>query len=343
MNHYLNIEDTYDLTCRKLLQHTGGLGKYTIKHQIEGETSIQNAAKRILSEKRIACNNERFVYATGGYVVLGAIIEAISGESYGDFIKENIFIPLKMSHSSVETSVLLGYKRSIIGYRLVHWKGCPAFAPAGYIISTATDINKWLTAQMHPEILNDELKTAISMSHDISMYVPTEKNEVFYGFGWYYDSVYDLFFHEGCNPSFVAYQCFSPDRHLVCLYAANVNDDNLTVQVHENVKCLLNNQSFSPPYLQPYRCLYKCIDVLFVIVLPIVCLLVAISTGMALRKYFFLSIGIILYYVLFPFFFGKLKWKQIILWLPDWKIMLLWLIPVLLLTIFEKLLQTIGI
>ena len=79
MGDYIDEKDSKDITIGELLNHTSGLDSFSSKRRFE---------------KGI------FHYSNYGYALLGKIIEKKIGGSYQDFIKKEIFEPLKMNNTN---------------------------------------------------------------------------------------------------------------------------------------------------------------------------------------------------------------------------------------------------
>lgn len=103
----------YDgITIRLLLTHRSGMMNYVYfiddiyrsqhLNQRKGLTNA-DAMKMIADYKPRPFNvpNKRFLYNNSNFMVLGAIIEKVSGMSYADFMKQNVFIPASMMHTNV--------------------------------------------------------------------------------------------------------------------------------------------------------------------------------------------------------------------------------------------------
>src|SRR5260221_14427909 len=68
------------------------------------EKQIQDAEVMQLLEKESQGKftpGTKWEYSNSGYVVLGLIVANVSGKSFGDFLQERIFVPLKMVHTLV--------------------------------------------------------------------------------------------------------------------------------------------------------------------------------------------------------------------------------------------------
>ncbi len=86
-----------DITIRDLLTHYSGLPQdLNLEQPWEGrETAYQMA----YAAKPIYPPGSKFLYSDVNFIVLGALIEKISGESLGDYCEKHIFRPLRMTHT----------------------------------------------------------------------------------------------------------------------------------------------------------------------------------------------------------------------------------------------------
>jgi CubicO group peptidase (beta-lactamase class C family) len=100
-----------EVTVRRLLSHTAGLTdglgysgfeKSTPVQSIEQSlTKAADADEGISGEVRVGVKpGSEFKYSGGGYTLLQLLVEEVSGQSFASYMKENIFIPLNMLHSS---------------------------------------------------------------------------------------------------------------------------------------------------------------------------------------------------------------------------------------------------
>lgn len=100
-----------EVTVRRLLSHTAGLtdglgySGFETASQVQSiEQSLTKAAdadEGISGEVRVGIKpGGEFKYSGGGYTLLQLLVEEVSGQSFISYMKENIFIPLNMLHSS---------------------------------------------------------------------------------------------------------------------------------------------------------------------------------------------------------------------------------------------------
>lgn len=103
-----NIEE---VTVRRLLSHTAGLTDGLGYSGFETGTPVQSveqsltrasdADEGISGEVRVGIKpGSEFKYSGGGYTLLQLLVEEVSGQSFASYMKETIFAPLNMTHSS---------------------------------------------------------------------------------------------------------------------------------------------------------------------------------------------------------------------------------------------------
>ncbi|NQZ43035.1 MAG: beta-lactamase family protein [Flavobacteriaceae bacterium] len=93
------------VTIQQLLQHSSGIsqykGKKEVRNQIEYPT-LEDALAIFVERELLFEPGSGFFYTSYGYVVLGIIIEKVSGLSYADYLRKHIFEPSGMTHTSIE-------------------------------------------------------------------------------------------------------------------------------------------------------------------------------------------------------------------------------------------------
>jgi len=103
-----------------LLTHSSGLPAYTNASELEeqfGTPCGDEVMEKICSLKALSEPGREFRYSCLGYITLGKIVEAVSGNNVADFAKENIFEPLRMKHTSYGPAE--SWKRNIAGTQIV--------------------------------------------------------------------------------------------------------------------------------------------------------------------------------------------------------------------------------
>ena len=107
------------ITCRQLLQHTSGFSAYENgESQNKKEfTSTTEAAAVFQDRKLRSVPGKSYYYTTYGYVVLGLVIEKVSGQSYEAYMQKNIWDKVGMKNTFVEKSNVKYANRSALYFR----------------------------------------------------------------------------------------------------------------------------------------------------------------------------------------------------------------------------------
>ncbi|HPQ71101.1 MAG TPA: serine hydrolase domain-containing protein [bacterium] len=183
----LTLEDTLDvwlgrlvpdgegITVRNLLDHTSGLFDFTWSEEDYVDRILENPTGVWLTEELIAIANENgpiaapgeaAVYSNTNYVLLGLIIEAVSGQKAEAFIADNILTPLALDETTFPTTAAMPAPYTH-GYLDVNGDGLftadedftaqhpSAIWTAGAMISTPADLLVWL-AELNDSTLLDE-------------------------------------------------------------------------------------------------------------------------------------------------------------------------------------------
>jgi CubicO group peptidase (beta-lactamase class C family) len=141
------------ITVRNLLTHTSGIPNFTgfpEYRKLEPFPATTGEMVARFQDKPLDFQpGEKYSYSNSGFVLLGYIIEKITGESYEKFVTENLFQPLGMKDSGYDSNTKIipyraeGYSVSPNGY--VHAGFIDMSVPhaAGALYSTTGDLLKW--------------------------------------------------------------------------------------------------------------------------------------------------------------------------------------------------------
>jgi CubicO group peptidase (beta-lactamase class C family) len=155
---YPNPDVASKVTVRHLLTHTGGTGDIFGPEYDRNRLMLREHSDYVRLYGSRAPGFEpgsRFEYSNYGFVLLGAIIEAVSGESYYEYVREHVFLPAGMTstdslpESEDVPNRSVGYTAPFFGSRLrqpntdwLPWRGTAA--GGGY--STVGDIARFAEA-----------------------------------------------------------------------------------------------------------------------------------------------------------------------------------------------------
>lgn len=151
--HYPDAPASWDkITIHHLLNHTSGIKSYTGLKDFFSKQSRQartpSEIVKLTQDMPVEFEpGEKFAYNNTGYVLLGAIIEKVSGLPYSTYLRQNVFTPLAMADSGYDspTTVLKrrasGYKSS--GEQNADFLDMSLPHAAGSLYSTVDDLLKW--------------------------------------------------------------------------------------------------------------------------------------------------------------------------------------------------------
>lgn len=178
------------ITIHHLLTHTSGIRDFTKMKTLstiaQKEMKPEMMVDFFKNEPVDFAPGEKFEYNNSGYVVLGYIIEQVSGQTYEDFMKKNIFEKAGMTHSYYATDRQVIPKRAYGYHQKEHGfvnKTVISFSvpfSSGSLMSTVDDMLKWQQALNQNILLNQaETKKAFQK------YKLNNGEEFTYGYGWH--------------------------------------------------------------------------------------------------------------------------------------------------------------
>ncbi|MEH3113111.1 serine hydrolase domain-containing protein [Pedobacter terrae] len=178
------------ITIHHLLTHTSGIKDFTKMKSLAGIAQKEMTPKMMVDffkdEPVDFAPGEHFEYNNSGYVLLGYLIELISGERYADFIQHNIFDQLDMSHSyyandrQIIKNRAYGYQKKENAY--VNKTAINFSIPfaSGSLMSTIADLLKWQHALRQNKLLNTS-----ETNKAFSKYKLNNGTLFNYGYGWH--------------------------------------------------------------------------------------------------------------------------------------------------------------
>ena len=157
------------ITIHHLLTHTSGTANYfshpDFRTKMYNIRSVSETLPLIYDQElRFNKPGERFSYSNSGIVILGAVIEKITGQRYADYIKENILIPAEMYDTGINyldeiiENRASGYHKSPSGKFSRNIFRMPPANSDGGIETTAEDFLKYDQALYGDKLLSEESK-----------------------------------------------------------------------------------------------------------------------------------------------------------------------------------------
>jgi CubicO group peptidase (beta-lactamase class C family) len=217
------------ITVEQLLGHTSGLVNYV---NLPDWASVWN--KEFQPDQLIDLFRRRplasppgseFEYNNSGYVVLGRMIELVSGQRYADFVRTRIFEPLGMAHSSYNDwpgilhGRVPGYTKAATGWQNVRSPLHPSqLYAAGALLSTADDL-----ARLQDAVADGRLVAPALVERMTSRGAFNDGLRTGYGFGWSvsYQRGRKVLEHGGANNGFYCAVAWLPDDEVWAVAMTN--------------------------------------------------------------------------------------------------------------------------
>ena len=208
------------ITVRHLLLHTSGIPSTACDTRMESSTLAEYVAE-LQTVNPAAPVGTQHIYCSGNYNVLGRILEVVAGQSFGEYMQENIFKPLDMRHSftSEEAALSAGLAQGyqwFFGLRVpTHHHYNTSQLPSGYMISSVEDMSHFLVAQLNAgRYAGSKILSAESLGA-MRTQGATRRAGGEYGFGWVISPFGDVpaVWHDGVNVNFHSLILMQPHSH----------------------------------------------------------------------------------------------------------------------------------
>ena len=253
------LNDSYataNLTVRDFLSHRSGLPRHEYAWYGTGFTRDQ-LMKNLKDLPLSAPIRYTFQYSNFNYLIVGVLIEKISGMPFEDFLAEKLLRPLGMDKSVTYLGLMRNAKNralpfthavdyTMTGIRSIEFYKSPAesdeagamvndpTAPAGCVSSCASDMVKWLNFNLNKgkvgdtQLVREDLMDLISTSHvdtgNGGAHEP-QRTMTSYGLGW---SIYSyrgmkMMEHGGNINGFTSSTAFVPAKGIGVFVSVNMD------------------------------------------------------------------------------------------------------------------------
>ncbi|OUD29144.1 serine hydrolase [Flavobacterium sp. FPG59] len=232
------------ITIHHLLTHTSGIKDFTKMKSLRDISQKEMTSKMMVdffkNEPADFAPGEKFDYNNSGYVLLGYIIELVSGEKYEEFINKNIFDKVGMNNSQYasDRKIILkrayGYQKKEYGYVNKTQISFSIPFSSGSLMSTTGDMLKWQNALNLNLLLNTE-----TLKKAFTKYKLNNGEEFTYGYGWHLINVNgtQLRRHGGSIFGFKSMGVYIPSEDIYVIGLTNC-DCNSPTQVTEDIALL---------------------------------------------------------------------------------------------------------
>jgi len=244
----------WPVTVRQVLGHLGGISHYKNYDQeghFKNHKSTREAVAVFESFDLVAEPGTRYSYSSYGYNLLGAVLEAASGISYGDYMRQNVWQPLGMTDTRMDDPLDVIPNR-VRGYQLVDGKvknsefvDISSRFAAGGTRSTVPDLLKFARGIIDGKLVSSD--TMNMMSASMSTRAGRLTN---YGMGWEttpYNGRYMLV-HSGGQQETRTLLYILPSHKMAIAVGANFEGSNPGVYVERLFQLLTG----APLFLNVY-------------------------------------------------------------------------------------------
>ena len=246
LNLLANIHDQYkNVRVEQLMAHTGGLVTDITRAPSFQAGDLNDTSMIPMTEKRLMWTADLLLmapeagvgthlYSNANYIVLGAMLEQLTGEQWEDLMNRELFAALGMIDSGFGAPGVPGMRTQPWGHRNVGgtWQALDpgdieadntlAIGPAGTVHSTLRDISAYMAAHLNGARGIDDLLLASSFEQ-----LHTPQPGTNYGGGWVVNAGgwagTPIIWHNGSNGRWFAELVVAKDRNAAVFVATNSN------------------------------------------------------------------------------------------------------------------------
>jgi CubicO group peptidase (beta-lactamase class C family) len=219
-DHIAGQSNATKITVRHLLNQTSGLSTAAgLRPFSTAVTSLDARVRDFEATTLVSPPGTAFHYSNANYLVLGRIVEVVSGQSFGEYVRTHVFEPLDMTQATTDAGEATG-RGLTMAHRL--WFGQapsskPLFradmVPAGFVAASVDDMGRFLLAQL------GDLPAGVSPASLDAMHAgvaPTGLPDQRYGFGWFDGSLGNarIVSHTGSTTDMASIAVLVPSEHL---------------------------------------------------------------------------------------------------------------------------------
>ena len=216
------------ITVEHLLTHTSGMQSYSSKDDfismIRSDLTPQQLIDTFKNDPLQFSPGEQYASGNSAYVILGAIIEKVTGQSYAQYLTSDVFAKAGLTQTYYDDPIRIipkrveGYGRN--GGAIVKARYVSPTIPysAGSIISTVDDLAKWTDAVSAGKVVRPDL-----LQRAWTPYKLTSGEATTYGYGWEIDHLLGsrVISHGGRVMGFTAYALWMPEEKVFVAVLSN--------------------------------------------------------------------------------------------------------------------------
>ena len=269
--HLADEEKATAITVEHLLHHSSSLSQHESYSTSREKQSLEERMLLLGQLDTEGVPGQAYQYANLNYVLLGLIVEMVSGQQYEAYIQQHIFLPLQMHHGFTNQQEAKA-KGAAEGYRL--WFGFPQVAnidypednlPSGHLMASAADLAHYLQMLLHKGQYN-EIRL---LGEGEAKKLLTPADNSFYARGWKRGEVEGIpsIYHGGTVANYHSFVAMDPEGEWAYAVLMNVNSFLASSQIRsvaEGVAPLLAGRA-APKQVLTVTTLYLLVNVLVLV------------------------------------------------------------------------------
>ncbi|EFU39571.1 putative penicillin-binding protein [Paenibacillus vortex V453] len=321
------------ITIRQLLAQTSGYSTFTgLEYSdvaAKEASTLKENVRNLSREKLSKAPGEEHQYSNANYMILGAILEEVSGQSYADYMEKHVFGPLGMSMAAADEkrAAQTGFEK---GFQ--SWFGYPRVssipydnsgASYGYITASIDDMARYLQflLQENEGLIRREYKELF-----LSPLVQYRTDRA-YGLGWRIsetDQGEAMLWHSGSTPEARAEIFFIPDRGMGAVILSNkdhILEEARLIQVSKDLRSIIDGQDPKPLSVGTHPLIWLLAGIWIILMIIVVWMLI-ITNKRSFMLHLALPFSLILFVIsggIIPLFtsLSSSPWNSIRLFAPD--------------------------
>ena len=157
-----------EVPIRRLMNHTAGLLNYTeledFPHASRAVVSATEMRAFFETAELLHAPGEHFHYSNSGTFLLGLVIEEVTGQTWGEVLRERVLDPLGLTHTGhgdwepLVPNRARGYTPTPEGFNNAPWLDVSIPFSAGSMISTLADVQSYLRRVHVDNVFGDEVR-----------------------------------------------------------------------------------------------------------------------------------------------------------------------------------------
>lgn len=258
------------ITVEHLLTHTSGIRDFASMRDTVQRGRIDFTPRQMIdyfrNEPMRFAPGTKYEYSNSGYVVLGYIIEKITGRTYAQYLEENFFKPLGMNSSLFSSDTKLvknrasGYSKTKQGFENAAPISMTQPYAAGAILSTVEDLCKWQKAVQSYQLVKKE-----TLDKAWTRYQLNDGSPINYGYGWRQGFIQGSasLWHGGLINGFITMAMYLPGEDVFVAVFSNC-ENNSPVDVTAKLAALAIGKPYEykaiavdSPALRKYEGVYE--------------------------------------------------------------------------------------